>query len=153
MPDSLINAPVRVRVVSLSAGVVSVFARSQQFTLHRGWSFDIQEPAATGAEQLLGLIAADVIDVFLRLAQRARMGIDEVEATVRAVLVDPLVYLGVIGAEGVPRYDHIQFQAYIGSPASAAELTALWDEAVRRAPLVNTLRRGTLLDITMQLAS
>lgn len=106
----------------------------------------------TGAETLLGLLAADVIGLFLELAAKRRVAVDEVEATVKAELADPLVHLGVHGAEGEPRYDSFVLRAYAGSSAADAVLQEIWTEALRRAPLANTLRRAASVEAILQVS-
>ena len=153
MSDWLQRAPVGVRVSSKRGEQVAVFARSQRTVLGRGWSFDIAEPEMTGAETLLGLLAADVIGLFLEIAKRRRVVVDEVEATVKAELADPLVLLGVVGAEGEPRYDSFTLRAFAGSAAPEAALREIWDEALSRSPLANTLRRAATLEATLQVSA
>ena len=150
MHDSLQRALVSVRAITTKAGGITVYARSHQVVFGRGWSFDIKEPAMTGAEMLLGALAADVLELFLRLARQQRLLVDEIEASLLAELSDPLVHLGVIGAVGEPRYSSFTVKVYAGSPAPAAALLAVWEEAVRRAPLLNTLRRAAPVHLTFQ---
>ena len=111
------------------------------------------EPDLTGAELLLGALASDVIGLFLELAARRRVTVDEVEATVKAELADPLVYLGVAGAAGEPRYDSFSLRAYAGSSAADLLLQELWGEALRRSPLANTLRRAATMEAILKVQS
>ena len=106
----------------------------------------------TGAELLLGALASDVIGLFFELAKRRRVRVDEVEATVKAELADPLVHLGVVGAEGEPRYVSFSLRAYAGSAAPDSILQEIWAEAVRRAPLANTLRRSAAMETVLQVS-
>ena len=152
MTDPLQRAPVGVRVSMKQGERAAVFARSHRGVLGKGWSFDIAEPEMTGAEQLLGALAADVIGIFLDLARRRRIPVDEVEATVRAELLDSLALLGVIGAGGEPRYAGFSLRAWAGSAAPEPVLQELWSEALRRAPLANTLRRAASLDAVLQIS-
>lgn len=149
MSDSLQRAPVGVRITAKDPGRISVFARAHGIVVGKGWSFDLAEPELTGAEALLGALAADVVGLFLTLAGKRRLAVDEVEAAVRAELIDPLVHLGVQGAEGEPRYGAFSIRAFAGSAAPAEELQAVWAEALRRAPLANTLRRAGELEATL----
>ena len=128
-----------------------VFARSHRFEIGKPFSFDIAEPSVTGSETLLGLLASDVLGLFASIANTRRLTIDRAEATVRAELAESLRYLGVIGSTGEPAYEHFQVRVYIDSPASSGSLNDAWNEAVARAPLLNTLRRATSVDVTMQL--
>ena len=150
MHDPLQRALVSVRAMTTNAGGIAVYARAHKAVLGRGWSFDIKEPAMTGAEMLLGSLAAEVLELFLRLARQQRLTVDEMEASLQAELKDPLVHLGVIGAEGEPRYSSFTVKVYAGSPAPADALRAVWEEAVRRAPLLNTLRRAAPVQLTFQ---
>ena len=106
----------------------------------------------TGAELLLGALASDVIGLFFDLARRRRVAVDEVEATVKAELADPLVHLGVVGAGGEPRYANFSLRAYAGTAAPEAVLQEIWAEALRRAPLANTLRRAAGMVATLQVS-
>lgn len=106
----------------------------------------------TGAELLLGALASDVIGLFLDLAKRRRVAVDEVEATVKAELADPLVHLRVVGAEGEPRYENFSLRAYAGSAAPEAVLQEIWTDALRRAPLANTLRRAAGMEATLKIS-
>jgi hypothetical protein len=151
MSDTLHRALVSVRTTAKPGAETTVFARSSSTALHQSWSFDIAEPHLTGAETLLGLLANDVICLFLKLSRQARVTIDEIEATAKAHLLAPLVHLGVIGSEGEPRYEAFVLRAYIGTSATTAAVQALWDEALRRAPLLNTLRRSAEIDLSFQL--
>ena len=151
MHDSLQRASVGVRITAKDPGRISVFARAHRVVMGKGWSFDIAEPEMTGAEMLMGAVAADVVGLFLTLAKKRRLVVDEVEATVRAELLDPLVHLGVEGAQGEPRYGSFSLKAFAGSAAPAAELQAVWAEALRRAPLANTLRRAGELEAILQI--
>lgn len=106
----------------------------------------------TGAELLLGALASDVIGLFFDLAKRRRVAVDEVEATVKAELADPLVHLGVVGAEGEPRYENFSLRAWAGSAAPEAVLQEIWTDALRRAPLANTLRRAAGMEASLQVS-
>lgn len=150
MTDSLHGAPVGVRASARQGERLAIYARSQGAVLGKGWSFDVAEPEMTGAETLLGLLAADVIGLFLEIARRRRVTVDEVEATVKAELADPLVHLGVVGAAGEPRYESFTLRAYAGSSAAGATLQEIWSEALRRAPLANTLRRAATMEAILQ---
>jgi hypothetical protein len=151
MSDSLQKALVSVRTTAKPGSGVTVFSRKCSTTLGKGWSFDIEEPNLTGAETLLGLLASDVLGLFLELCKKQRVLIDEVEATVKAELTAPLVHLGVIGAQGEPRYQAFQLRAYIGTAAPSSTLDSLWAETLRRAPLANTLRQSADLSASYQI--
>jgi len=151
MTDSLDRALVSVRITAEAGGSVSLYARKEKAVVGRGWSFDIAEPRLSGAEMFLGALASDVVGLFARIAGERRLGVDEVEAKLTAELAFPLAVLGVVGATGEPRYEAIRLRAYVGGSADPASLREVWDEALRRAPLYNTLRRATVVDVQLQL--
>ena len=153
MTDNLDEARAAVRASSVADGSVVVFARKHRAVLGRGWSFDVEEPHLTGAEILLGALAADVLGPFRLLARQQRLVIDEVEASAEVILAHSLAQLGVIGATGEPHYRRINLRVFIGTSAAVDAVQAAWEEALRRAPLFQTLRHATALDITMQVAT
>jgi hypothetical protein len=128
-----------------------VFARAHQIELGKPWSFDVAEPAFTGAEQMLGLLASDVIGLFIKICRQRRLIVDRAEATVKAELANTLRYLGVIVAAGTPTYENFQLRVYIESPASPDALHDAWNEALERAPFLNVLKRSAGVDVSMQL--
>ncbi|MGB7346845.1 MAG: hypothetical protein WBD20_21665 [Pirellulaceae bacterium] len=130
-----------------------MFARAHQIELGQPWSFDVAEPSFTGAEQILGLLASDVIGLFISICKQRRLIVDLAEATVKAELANTLRYLGVVGAEGTPAYENFQMRVYVDSPAEPAKLEDAWSEAVQRAPFLNVLKRGTEVDVSMQLTN
>jgi hypothetical protein len=144
------RALVSVRASVKPGGGTKIFARSLGATLGKSWSFDIAEPALTGAETLLGILASDVVGTFLNIASRRRVVVDEVEATVKAELSGTLALLGVIGAAGEPHYSSFSLRAFAGSSAKEATLQEIWAEALHRAPLANTLRRSASFEAVLQ---
>jgi len=129
-----------------------VFARSASAEFGVPFSFDRAEPSLTGAESLLGLLASDVAGLFSMVAKTRRLVVDRLEITAKAELDGSLRYLGVIGADGTPCYRSFQLKVFIDSPESLRELEDAWQEAVQRAPLLNTLSQATQVDIEMVLA-
>jgi OsmC-like protein len=153
MTDSLDRALVSVRITAESGGSVSLYARKEKAVIGRGWSFDIAEPRFSGAEVFLGALASDVVGLFARIAAGHRLGIDEIEAKLSAELAAPLALLGVVGSIGEPHYQAIHLRAYVGGSADPVRLEEAWQEALRRAPLYNTLRRATAVEARMQITS
>src|SRR3954462_419798 len=153
MTDSLARALVSVRITAETGGGVSLYARNQKAVIGRGWSFDIAEPRLSGAEVFLGALASDVVGLFARIAAERRLGIDEIEAKLSVEMADPLALLGVVGAVGAPRYEAVRLRAYVGGSANPTRLEEAWAEALRRAPLYNTLRRAATVEARMQITS
>jgi hypothetical protein len=92
-----------------------------------------------------------VVGGFQLLAARRRLAVDDVEARAEAAIANPLAHLGVIGEDGEPRVSRLTLRAYISTFEPQEAIAAVWDEALRRSPLVNTLGRAAELDINFQL--
>ena len=143
MADVRQRTLVSVRATCNNASSTKVFARSSSTEFGVPFSFDRTKPNLTGAENLLGLLAADIAGLFSESAKRKRLDIDRIEVTAKAALDASLAYLGVIGTEGTPSYKEFELKMFVDSPASRSELDQVWLEATQRAPLLNTLRQAT----------
>lgn len=152
MADSRQRTLVSVRATCNQATQTTVFARSARAEFGVPFSFDRAEPSLTGAESLLGLLAADVVGVFSKVAAQRRLKVDRIEVIVKAELDASLRYLGVIGAEGSPSYQNFRLRVFVDSPESHAQLDDAWQEATVRAPLLNTLKQAAQIEIEMVLA-
>ena len=147
MSGSLNGAQVSVRAVSSDPRGVSVYARALETEVGVPLSFDFQEAKLTGIEHLLGALASDLLGGFRRLAHRRRISIDELEAVLKAEVSDTLAYLGVVGEGGTPRITKILAKVYAGTGAPESDVRAVWNEALALAPIVNTLRAASELDM------
>lgn len=128
-----------------------VTTRHHQFTVGAPLSFDREYDRATALELALGALAADVVNGFTVLADRERVEIDDVEATVHAELDNPLTYLGVVGEEGDPGLTRVEVKVYASSPAPEPAVREVWEEAHRRSPLINTFQACIDLELSLQL--
>ena len=128
-----------------------VTTRHHQFTVGAPLSFDREYDGTTALEQALGALGADVVNGFTVLADRQRVEIEDVEATVHAELENPLIYLGVVGEEGDPGLERVEVKVYASSPAPEATVREVWDEARRRSPLISTFRACIDLELSLQL--
>ena len=97
----------------------------------------------------LGLLSSDVAGLFSKFATQKRLVVDRIEVNAKAELEASLAYLGVIGAEGTPSYQNFQIKVFVDSPERLVDLEEVWNEAVQSAPLLNTLKPSTNLEIEM----
>lgn len=139
------------RVRSAGTDRAVVYTRSHELTVGAPLSFDREYERTTALEQALGALGADVVAGFTVVADRRRVEVDDVEATLLAELDNPLTYLGVVGEEGDPGLERVGIKVYVSSPAPERTLRAVWDEARRRSPLLNTLRGCVDLELTLEL--
>ena len=152
MADLRQRTLVSVRATCNLQSNTKVFARSAIAEFGVPFSFDRAEPTLTGAENLLGLLSADITGLFSKVAKHRRLSVDRIEVIARAELDGSLKYLGVIGAEGTPSYQSFRLKVFIDSPEPLQELEAAWQEAIERAPLINTLKRAAQVEVEMVLA-
>lgn len=152
MADLRQRTLVSVRATCNLQSSTKVFARSASAEFGVPFSFDRAEPALTGAENLLGLLSADIVGLFSQVAKQRRLSVDRIEVIAKAELDGSLKYLGVIGAEGTPSYQSFRLKVFIDSPEPVGELEAAWQETVERAPLINTLKRASQVEVEMVLA-
>jgi hypothetical protein len=152
MPDPPTTALVSARATAHDDGRVTFYTRSHRAEVGVPMSFDIEEPRLTAVEQFVAAIGADVLGGLARLGRRERLRLDEIEASIEAVIADPLVFLGVVGESGRPRVTRVAVRTYVGTGEPVERVQRIWDEALRRAPLVNTLRPVVDLDLQWQRA-
>jgi hypothetical protein len=152
MPDPPTTALVSARATAHDGGNVTFYTRSHRVEVGVPMSFDIEEPRLTAVEQFLAAVGAEVVGGFARLGRRERLRLDEIEASMEAVIADPLVCLGVVGESGRPRVARVTVRTYVGTSEPVERVQGVWDEALRRAPLVNTLRPVVEMDLEWQRA-
>ena len=128
-----------------------VTTRHHQFTVGAPLSFDREYDRVTALEQALGALGADVVNGFTVLADRERVEIDDVEATVHAELDNPLTHLGVVGEEGHAGLKRVEVKVYASSPAPEPAVREVWEEARRRSPLIHTFQACIDLELSLRL--
>lgn len=141
-----------VRASSRADRQVTLYVRRHQFTAGEALSFDEEYEQVTALEMVLGALAADLVTTFRRVARKRRVQIDALEALVRGELNNPLTFLDVVGETGHPGLERVNLRVYVSSWEETEELEALWQEALRRSPLVCTLRNALQLDLEWSLS-
>lgn len=140
-----------VRVRPGPEGQAVASARSNLFTLSGQASFRDADPYPSAVEYLLGILGGDLLAGFAMQAKRAGIPVYALEVTVSGRLNNPLTYLGVVGEEGHPGFEAIQGTLYVSADAEEPELQSVWQETLRRSPLVNTLKRAAALTLVLQI--
>jgi hypothetical protein len=135
------------RVSSRDEETSSVVVRQHRYQVGSPVRFDQEYPGVTSLEQVLGALGADVVSSLRIVARRRRVEIDNVEATVEGELNNPLVHLAVVGEEGHPGLERVRIKVYVSTLATREDLGGVWEEALRRSPLVCTFRNA--LDLQM----
>jgi hypothetical protein len=126
------------------------YARGVSFPFGDSASFREVDPLPSLVEQQLGLVGADLVAGLTSLAARRGIPIDAVEVSVTGTLENPLVHIGVVGEEGHAGFDLIDATVYVATDVDEEILQPLWDEVLRRAPIVNTLSRAARVTLSLK---
>lgn len=149
--DSRSWALVSVRVKSNELARATAFARQHQFDIGKPLTFDGEDEQVSAMEMLAASAAADLAGVLRKVARERRVEIDELEVTAQGELNNALVFLGVVGEDGEPSLKTLRLKVYLSTGASESEVQDVWDIAQKRSPLITTLRRGTDLQLELQI--
>jgi hypothetical protein len=139
------------RVCAPSRAAIRVSTRIHQFTVGRPIEFDAESPSIGALEYALGAVGGEIVGGLLAFAKRRRLKVYEVEAVVTGALEGALAYLEVVGESGPPRIAGIHVKVFVATSEAEPLIRRAFAEAVARLPLVNTLRAGTLLDISLSI--
>jgi hypothetical protein len=143
---------ISLRVTAPDAHVARVSAGRRQFSIGRPVEFDEMSPRISAIEYALGAVGGEVVNGLRVFADRRRLALDAVEATVTGDLENGLTYLEVVGEEGQPRIARIHVKVFVAAGDDAAT-RALFEHVLDRLPLVGTLRATVPLTIELRLTS
>ncbi len=129
----------------------TVYARNQAFTVGPPVSFKASDPHPSAIEYLMGALAADLTNGYQIHAARAGVVVDALEIRLSGQLDNALVFLGVIGETGSPGFHRITGTLYVTADADDMALQHIWQTTLARSPIVNTLRHGVTLTLTLQI--
>jgi uncharacterized OsmC-like protein len=129
---------VRVRAASRNEAVI----QAGKHRLQAGASITLgdADPNPSSLSLFLGSAASDLCTSFYSVAARRRAPIDSLEVLAKCRLQNPMVALGVIGEEGCPAISDFDLTLFVASDAESAELESVWQEALRRSPIIATLK-------------
>lgn len=139
------------RVKRVENDAAKVYTRQQEFTVGTPLSFDREYDRTTALETALGALGADLVNGLTFRADRERIELDAVEATIEAELDNALTYLDVVGEEGHPGLERIEIKVFVSSLAPEEEIRQLWSKVRKLSPLLNTLQRSTTIDSTLEI--
>jgi len=140
-----------VRVYAQSDNRTTVYARRHHFEVGTPVHFDEQYDRITALEYVLGALGADLAGGLLGLARRRRVQLDAVEAVVYGELNNPLTYLGVVGERGHPGIEKASIKVFVSSDESEENVRLVWEEMLKKSPLVRTLEPVIDFDLSVQL--
>jgi hypothetical protein len=130
---------ITLRVTAPARHIARVSIRRNQFSAGRPLEFDAASPRIASVEYALGAMGAEIVNGLRDFADRRRLEIDAIEATVTGEVSHALSYLEVIGEYGEPRIDRAAIKVFVAT-SEDREVRALFDELLTRLPLFCTLR-------------
>jgi len=139
------------RVKSTGDDAAKVFTRQHEFTVGEPLTFDREYDRTTALETALGAVGADLVNGLTHRAERERIDVDNVEATVHAELNNPLTYIEVVGEEGDPGLERIEIKVFVSSLAPEEELRELWTTVQELSPLLQTIRGSATVETTLEI--
>ena len=139
-----------VRVSGISEKESKVYAGRTTFSVGKQADFTGDGAHPSAVELLLGALGGDLVNGFRRLAEKRGIKIEAIESVVSGRLDNPLVFLGVVGAEGSPRLGSITATVYVSADAGQSALQEVWRATLEGSPLVRTLELSTTLSLSIQ---
>ena len=145
------NHPWSLRVRGLTDKEARVYSGKHVFSVGRQASFTDADPHPSAVEYLLGALGGDLVSGFQKQAAKRGVHVDATELIVTGRLENPMVFLGVIGAEGSAGFGPIAATLYVGADADESLLQEIWRATLATSPLVNTLADSVPLTLAMRL--
>jgi uncharacterized OsmC-like protein len=139
-----------VRVSGISETESKVYAGRNTFSIGKQADFTGDGAHPSAVELLLGALGSDLVNGFRRLAEKRGIEIEAIESVVSGRLGNPLVFLGVVGAEGNPGFESISATVYVSADAEQPTLEEVWKATLKGSPLVRTLEHSTTLSLSIQ---
>lgn len=132
-------------------GHVRLVTRNLSFQAARQLGLDPEAEHPAALDLLVGALATDLLAGLGREAARAGLPLHDAELRLEAHLDNPLVALGVIGEHGSPALTRVVGKLFVSTDADESQLRALWERACATAPVLATLQRSAIIDITLRL--
>lgn len=142
-----------VRVRTEASRTVTVHARNHVFPVGAPLSFRPTDDHPSAIELALGAFAADLTATFRAQAALKRIPLDALEFSASCHLNNPLIHVGVIGAEGHPGIERIDGTLYVAADADELALAELWRETLLRSPLYNTFNAAIELSLRLEVTA
>ena len=138
------------RVEAYSREGAKVYSGRHAFEVSKQLSFADEVDKPSAVEYFLGAVGGDLVSGFRTQAARNGVEIDGLELTISGRLGNPLVPLGVIGAQGNPGFESISATLYVSSEADEQRIRGIWRSTVEVSPLVKTLEGCVKLSLELR---
>ena len=142
-----------VRVERVGENEAKAYSRNHAFVIGEQASFRETDPQPSAVEYLLGALGGDLVRGFQVQAVRRRVAVDALELMLSGRLNNPLAHLGVVGEAGHPGLESIRGTLYVSADADPSALEEMWQAALDRSPLFNTLRRCVAVSVELRVVT
>jgi hypothetical protein len=129
-----------------------VHVRNHTFGVGAQASLRERDEHPSAVEYLLGALAGDLLRGFEVEAARRQVALDAGEITLQGRLDNVLVQIGVIGEVGTPALASVSGTFYVSAGAEEWALDEMWNAALARSPLYQTLSRCAEVSIRLRSA-
>ncbi|MFV0437813.1 MAG: sulfurtransferase TusA family protein [Desulfopila sp.] len=126
----------------------TVYARNFSFEVGQTASFEEKDASPCALEYLFGALAASLTTAFASNCAREDLEMDDIEMTVTGTLNNVLAHMGL--EEGDPSIGRIECRCFASTLADEERVREIWEQTVRCAPIVATLRQA-VLDLQLKL--
>ena len=139
----------RARVRSTGVMQSTVYIRNFSFVVGQPVSFEEKDRHPAAVEYLLGAIGGELSSAFAGECARSSLGLDDIELTVRAKLINVLAHLGL--EEGDPAVRRVEVKCFASTFEPAEKVRQAWERTVERSPLLATLRKAAEVDVKLSI--
>ncbi len=139
-----------VRVRGLNGLTAQAYARNHSLMVGQAADFGASVEAPSGIDLLLASLGSDLVVGLKAAASQAQIELDEVECSLRANLVNVLFHMG-LESDGDPSVEQIGGVIYVATTEDEETVKLIWQQVLERSPLYQTLKRGTKIDLRIEI--
>ncbi len=139
-----------VRVRGQNGLTAHVYARNHSLMVGKAADFSATVEAPSSVDLLLASLGSDLVVGLKVAASQAQIELDEVECSLRANLVNVLFHLG-LESGGDPSVEQIEGVIYVATTEDEATVKLIWQQVLERSPLYQTLKRGTKINLRIEI--
>ena len=129
-----------------------VYTRNHSFAVGAQASLRDSDAHPSAIEYMLGALGSDLLRGFETQAARRQITVHAGEISLQGRLDNVLTHLGVIGETGHPGLVSVRGTLYVSVDADESALEEMWQAALERSPLYQTLCRCASMEICVRAA-
>ncbi len=136
-----VNGPWRSRVKWQGGLRTRAYMRNHAVDFDEPDALGASDTAASGHEYLLSAVGACILTGFVFQASRKRIKIYDAEISLEGTFGNIKNWAG-LEDDGTPGYTEIEAKLHVKADADKKTIRHLWDEAVKRSVVAQTVSRG-----------